>query len=291
MKMASRPKRRTGSWRPGEGRCAYVIGGSRGIGLAIAERLAAGGADLALVARDPETLEQARRRVLACSRSTDRRVVVHALDITDRTAVAEAMRVLVAELGPPSLLVNCAGRARPQRFEDLDAEQLHQTMDLNLHGTIHVIASLLPAMKPAGGWIVNVASLAGLIGVYGYTDYCASKFAVIGFSEALRQELWPSGIGVTVLCPPDTDTPGFARENETKPEETWAVSGGVRPLQAGAVADALLDGLARGRLLVIPGLDGKLAYLAKRLVPGLVEWWSRRAIAKVQRPSRGAAGA
>lgn len=281
--MPSPRSRRSSLWTPGEGRCAYVIGGSRGIGLALAERLAAGGCDVVLLARDPEALAHARERVSASRRSDAQRVLTRSLDVTDRTALEATLPALARELGPPSLLVNCAGRARPVRFEALTPEQLHETLALNLHGTLHAIAALLPAMKPHGGHIVNVASLAGLIGVYGYTDYCASKFAVIGFSEALRQELWPVGIGVTVLCPPDTDTPGFAQENETKPEETWAVSGNVRPMQAHAVADALMAGLARGRFLVVPGASGKLAHWVKRLAPWLVDWVNHRAIAKVHR--------
>ena len=68
--------------------------------------------------------------------------------------------------------------------------------------------------------------MAGFVGVFGYTDYCASKFAVVGLSEALRQELRPCGITVSVLCPPDTDTPGLANEDLTKPAETKAVSAG-----------------------------------------------------------------
>lgn len=280
--MPAASPRRSTAWTPGEGRCAYVIGGSRGIGLAIAERLAARGSDVAILARDPDALAHARERASASRRSEAQRVLVRSLDVTDRRAVDEVLRATVAELGPPSLLVNCAGRARPVRFEDLTAEQLHDTLALNLHGTIHATASLLPVMQP-GAHVVNVASVAGLIGVFGYTDYCASKFAVIGFSEALRQELWGRGIGVSVLCPPDTDTPGFARENETKPEETWAVSGNVRPMQAHEVADALLHGLARGRFLVIPGATGKLAHWAKRLSPGLVDWVNRRAIEKARR--------
>lgn len=281
--MPSGTPRRSSPWTPGEGRCAYVIGGSRGIGLAIAERLSQGGCDVILLARDPEALAGARERVSACRRSEAQRVLVRSLDVTDHAAARATLPALAQELGPPSLLVSCAGRARPVRFEALTPAQLHETMALNLHGTIDAIAALLPAMKPHGGHIVTVASLAGLIGVYGYTDYCASKFALIGFSEALRQELWPAGIGVTVLCPPDTDTPGFAQENETKPEETWAVSGNVRPMQAHAVADALMAGLARGRFLVIPGATGKLAHWAKRLAPWLVDWVSHRAIAKVRR--------
>src|SRR5438477_366286 len=83
------------------------------------------------------------------------------------------------------------------------------------------------------------ASLAGLIGVFGYTDYCASKFAIVGFSEALRSELKPHGIMVSVLCPPDVDTPGFAVENTTKPPETVAISEGAKPMTPDEVAAEL----------------------------------------------------
>ena len=97
-------------------------------------------------------------------------------------------------------------------------------MKINLYGARNAIAALLPHMRNQGGHIVNVSSIAGLIGVFGYTDYCASKFGLIGFSEALRSELDSQGIMVSVLCPPDTDTPGLAEENLTKPPETLAVS-------------------------------------------------------------------
>src|SRR5262249_37417443 len=116
-----------------------------------------------------------------------------------------------------------------------------------------------------------------------YTDYCASKFALVGFSEALRSELKPHGLTVSVLCPPDTDTPGFATENLTKPEETRAISAGAKILGPDAIAQALLRGMERGTFLTIPGRDGRLGVLAQRLVPGVVRWAMDRTVAQVGR--------
>ncbi len=81
-----------------------------------------------------------------------------------------------------------------------------------------------------GGHIVNVASVAGFVGLYGYTAYAASKFAVIGLSESLRQELKPLGIAVSVVCPPDVDTPGLAAELALRPRETERLAGGSKPI-------------------------------------------------------------
>jgi short-subunit dehydrogenase len=137
-------------------------------------------------------------------------------------------------------------------------------------------------MKEHGGYIVNVSSIAGFIGLFGYTDYSASKFAIIGFSEALRSELKRYGITVSVLCPPDTDTPGFHEENKTKPEETKAISGSAKLMQPDEVARALLSGMRKEARHIIPSFDGKLIFLLKRLLPGLVEFVMDSTIKKVQ---------
>ena len=250
---------------------SYVVGASMGIGLAVAEKLAARGDDVALFARRDGPLAEATRAVEARRRRADQRVLGRALDAADRPRVEAVMAACVAELGAPDLLVNCAGRAIPDHFERISVAQLDETLRLNLHTCWHPVQALVPAMKARGGQIVNVSSLAGLIGVFGYTDYCAAKFAVVGFSEALRWELAPHGIGVSVLCPPDVDTPGLAREDATKPHETRVISEGAKLMSAEAVADALLAGLAKRELVIIPGADGRLAWRAKRLVPGLVD--------------------
>jgi len=266
-----------------DGAQVYVVGGSLGIGLAVAQRVAALGADVTIFARRREPLEQAAAAVRAACRRASQSVSWRQLDVADHDQVAATMQPLVAERGAPDVLINCAGGAQPRRFEDITYAQFAETMLVNLHGCWNTIQALLPRMKAKGrGYIVNTSSVAGLIGVFGYTDYCASKFALVGFSEALRGELKPHGITVSVLCPPDTDTPGFKTENLTKPEETRAISGTAKVLSAGAVADELLRGMARERFLIIPGLDSRMVVLAKRFVPGVVYWMMDRAVAKVR---------
>jgi len=268
-------------------RSVYVVGGSAGIGLSVARKTAGLGAHVTIFARREALLEAAAAAILTARKTESQRVSRYVMDAADHARVLAVMSATVAEAGPPDVLINCAGRALPRRFEDVSYEQFEETMRVNLHGCWNTVQALLPHMKERGGYIVNTSSMAGLIGVFGYTDYCASKFALIGFSEALRSELKPHGITVSVLCPPDTDTPGFENENKTKPEETRAISATARLMSADAVADALLRGMARRQFLIVPGLDGRLSVLAKRLFPGLVAWVMDRTVARVARARLG----
>ena len=266
------------------GKRVFVVGGSMGIGLAAAKRFAAGGAHVAIFARRRGPLDEARAACEAARRDPSQRIDASELDVRDAATVAGVLGGLVASHGAPDVLLNCAGRAYPKRFEEITAEAFADTMQTNLHGCWHTASAVVPAMKAAGGgYIVNTASLAGLIGVFGYTDYCASKFAIVGFSEALRSELKPDGIMVSVLCPPDVDTPGFAVENTTKPPETVAVSAGTKVMTPDEVAAELFAGMARRAPLIIPGRDARRSALAKRLVPGVVERTMDRAIARARR--------
>lgn len=263
------------------GKTLYVTGGSAGIGLALAKQAAAKGAHVLLLARDPERLAMAAAEVRAAA-TASARVDARALDVTDRARVASVLAEAVASFGAPDVLVNNAGRALPRPFDQVTAEQFDATLRLNLAAPRDTIAALLPHLRARGGAILNVSSVAGLIGVYGYTDYSASKFGLIGFSEALRQELKPDGVSVQVLCPPDTDTPGFANENREKPAETRALSQGASLLSADDVARAALEALGTSTFLIVPGLQGKLAAWAKRLAPGLLAWGLDRVVTRAR---------
>ncbi len=260
------------------GKQVYVVGGSMGIGLAIARRVAALGADVTLFARREGPLREAERSVGEAATRPGQRVASRQMDVADRGQVAAVMAATVADLGPPDVVINNAGRACPHRFEDVTDAQFEETMRVNLHGCWYVVKAVLPYLRDRGGYIVNTSSMAGLVGVYGYTDYCASKFGLNGFSEALRSELKRYRITVSVLCPPDTDTPGFAAENQTKPVETKAISAAAKVMTAEAVAEALLQGMARRRLLIVPGWDGRVLLFVRRMFPRLLEWWMDRTI-------------
>ncbi len=245
----------------------FITGGSSGIGLETARLLVREGAHVVIFGRTQAKLDATG-------------LTAYSLDVTDNQMVQRVVELAVNEQGVPDILINCAGRAVPHYFEDITYEMFDATMRTNLYGQWSMCAALVPKMQ--NGYIVNVSSMAGFIGVFGYSDYAASKYASVGFSEVLRSELRGRGIGVSVLCPPDTDTPGFAEENITKPAETIAASEGGGVMQPAAVALALLDGMRKGRFIIIPGREGKLVYLLKRLFPGLLERIIQRSISRVQ---------
>jgi len=265
------------------GRYVYITGGSRGIGQAVAEEMAAAGAHVLIFARNEERLCLAAGGIAAARRETAQQVAWCSLDVTDPAAVTRVVSEQADRFGAPEILINSAGGAWPDYFGNISAEQFERSFRLNVFGTRHMIAAALPFLPRPGGHIVNVASVAGLIGVFGYTDYCAAKFAVLGFSEALRAELAPEGVMVSVLCPPDTDTPGLAAENRTKPPETAAIAGNAGTLAPREVARVLLRGMRREKFLIIPGWNARLSVLAKRLVPGLVTRIMDRAVTGVPR--------
>ncbi len=254
------------------GQDVWLVGGSTGIGLALANGFAEEGANVLLLARREHVLRRAVDEVRSHAREGAQHLRWARMDVTRREQVERVLGDAARENGPPAVLVNCAGRARPRRFEEVDFAQLEETFRLHVFGPWATTSFVVPLMKKrGGGHILNVSSLLGLIAVYGYADYCASKFALVGLSEVLRSELGWYGIGVSVLCPPDTDTPGFLEENRTKPSVTRAVSGATHVLRADEVARAAIAGIRRNRFLIVPGLDGRVAFAAKRFAPRLVE--------------------
>lgn len=265
-------------------RTIYVVGGSSGIGLAAAKLFAEGGAHIAIFARNEERLKDAGQRVAGRAVSPDQRFASFSMDAADHKQVDRIMKRALVEFGTPDILVNCAGQATPRRFEEVSYEQFDETMKINVYGTRNTIAALLPAMKEKGGGsIVNVSSVAGYVGVFGYTDYNASKFAVLGFSEALRAELVEYGIKLFVLCPPDTDTPGLVVENLTKPAETKALTAKASLMTPEAVAAAMITGMEKDKFIILPGFDGKFTVLAQRLIPRIVRWVVDRTVKDVQK--------
>ena len=261
----------------------YITGGSSGIGLSAAKLLSSLGANIILFARNSKRMEDAINEIREAKMDSNQRFSFMRLDVREYDEVTKTMERAVAEFGKPDILINSAGIVYPDYFEKISYRSFDETIKTNLYGTRNVTASLLSSMKDNGGYIINVSSLAGFISLFGYTSYCASKFAVIGFSECLRSELKRFGITVSVLCPPDTDTPMLREETGIRPAEARAIASSAKVMNPDDVARSLVKGIRRGRFVIIPNGESRFIWLAKRLFPSLVEYIMDMQIRRVQR--------
>ena len=243
------------------GKLALITGGSSGIGYALANQLVEAGASVILLARSQEKLDEAKTSLSSQLSQPDQ--LVHAIpaDVTDVESLSMAIEDMAKTIGIPDFIFNCAGVALPGYVEQLKLEVFKWTMDIDYHGTVNVIKLLLPHLLQRGsGHIINFSSMAGVIGTFGYSAYSGAKFAVRGFSDVIRSELKPKNIRVSIVYPPDTDTPQLAFENQFKPYETRELAGSDKPISAAAVARETLKSVSRGKYAIVPGAEAKLLY-------------------------------
>ncbi len=264
-------------------RHAVITGGSSGIGKATALRLASRGANITIVARDPARLAAAKAEIEAVRSTPTTTVLTIAADASVRSQAEQAMQTAIHQLGAPDLLVTSAGIAHPGYFRELPIEIFEQTMAINYFGSLYCIKAALPAMEQRQqGHLVLISSGAGLIGIYGYTPYSPSKFALRGLAEALRGELKVAGIGVSIVYPPDTDTPQLVAENRTKPPETKQITATAETWSADAVAQTIITGVEKRSFTITPGQEMTvLARLHSLIAPGL-NWYFDRLVQKVR---------
>jgi 3-dehydrosphinganine reductase len=262
---------------------AFITGGSTGIGLAIAKSLAAQGSHVVIFARTISKMEVALQEIKSVQKNASTEHTFYEVDTSVEHEVKKVFDRAIQENGVPDILINCVGIAQPDYFENITFENFDKLIKTNLYSTWNSVHAMVPHMKAKGGYIMNTSSVAGFIGVFGYTDYCMTKFGILGFSDALRQEMARYNISVSVLCPPDTDTPGLEAENATKPAETKAIAGNAKLLQPEFVAAAVLKGIQQQKKMIIPGFDGKMSLILKRFFPGLIDWIMNLSIKKVQK--------
>ncbi len=181
-----------------EGQVAFVTGGAAGIGLAIAQALAARGASLAIFDRDGERVEQTAEALRGAGHPTR----AWAADVSQSAAVEEAFGKALEGLGRVDVLVNNAGLTRDGLFLRMSDEQWDQVLDTNLKGAFHCCRAVARAMmKARAGRIVNISSVVGLMGNPGQANYAASKAGLLGFTKALARELASRSITVNAVCP------------------------------------------------------------------------------------------
>ncbi len=152
-------------------------------------------------------------------------------------------------------------------------------MEVNYLGSVHAAKAGLPHLKP-GSFISFTSSMAGVLGIYGYSSYAPTKFAQIGLAETLSQELTPEGIQVSVLCPPDTDTPGLRDPSKSVPDETQAIVGQAKLMKAEDVASKFIDQLVAGKFHIKVNFPSHMIYRFKALAPNVFYWALHRTIRK-----------
>ncbi len=253
------------SKHPFQGKLALITGGSSGIGLAVAQQLARGGANVWILARRKEPLQSAFQALYSYN---GQRHGMLSADVSEWKQVQGAVEKLQREVGVPDLLINSAGVTEPGLVEELSIETYREMMEINYLGTVHVTKAVLPGMLQRGsGDIVNISSAGGFVTGPGYGAYSPTKFAVRGFSDALRAEVKPRGLRVFLVYPPNTDTPQRAYEVSHQSPEIHHLdeNAGIGPWKFGTlpvnyVAADILQGVQRGRYVILPGTGNRVLY-------------------------------
>lgn len=246
---------------------ALITGGSSGIGLGLAKGIIQAGGDVAILARHPELLAESSKLLEPLKVEPNQRIIPLQADITKIDQLNLVLDEFKSTNGIPDIIINSAGVAHPGNFSQLKIDLFHWMMDVNYFGTVNVLKNLVPDLqKRKSGTIVNISSIAGFIGVYGYTAYGASKFAISGFTDALRMELKPYGISVSIVFPPDTQTPQLEYESKYKPFITKEIAGSAKLMTADEVASDVLRNLVKKHYIILPGSEGKLLFFAKNLL-------------------------
>jgi NAD(P)-dependent dehydrogenase (short-subunit alcohol dehydrogenase family) len=184
------------------GTTAVVTGASRGIGRAIALRLAAAGAEVALWARDQQALGRVAGEIAAAGGKG----VPYVVDVIDAAAVERAAAAVRTAMPPVRTIVNNAGAVLRKATSEIDDAEWRRVMAVNLDGTFFVTRAFLPGLTTTGGRVINVASRAGREGTPMLAAYCAAKHAVIGFTRSLAEELRTAKVSVNAVCPGSVDT-------------------------------------------------------------------------------------
>jgi NAD(P)-dependent dehydrogenase (short-subunit alcohol dehydrogenase family) len=257
------------------GRTAVITGAGSGIGRAIATSLAQRGCHLALADIDANGLAETQSMLPA----TGIRVSTHHLDVADRELVAAFPAVVVAAHGGADLLVNNAGVALGGTFDLVSEADFDWLFDINFHGVVRMTRAFLPVLRAsADARLVNISSIFGIVAPAEQVAYAASKFAVRGFTEALRHELLGSTVGVTVVHPGGVRTNISARarapqgvddDEVARRRDAFAKFLRMPPHQAG---DIIVRGIEQRRTRILVGRDAIGLSLLARLAPE--SYWS-----------------
>ncbi len=251
---------------------AIVTGASAGIGRAITLRLANQGARVVIAARRAERLEE----IAATCRTMGAEVLVAPTDVRDESKCKLLVENTVATFGRLDMLINSAGLAATALFDEFpDLGLFRHTMDINFYGAVNCTYYALPYLKQTKGRIVAISSLGGKTAIPYNTPYCASKYGLHGFCDALRMELYQHGVSITVICPWWVATEFHAaqlnKDGKPRGEARGKAMYTSKTMTAERCAQIALEAAYKRRREVLMG-PGVLAIWLKVLAPGFLDW-------------------
>jgi 3-dehydrosphinganine reductase len=256
-----------------------ITGGSSGIGLALAKEFAKQGAHIMLIARDQERLEAAKDELMAIVKeSAD--VDVFAADVSVEEEITTAIKVIGERYQKIHVLINCAGIAACGRFMDLKPDAINNCLQVNYMGAVYATHSAWRYLKLAKGQLSFVSSVAGYIGLIGYSAYAPTKFAMTGLAECLFYEGKDDDIRVSIIYPPDTETPLLQYEKANTLPECKALSKNIKVKTAEAVAATYMKGLMSNRVHIYCDMESRLVRWFKNNFPGLTIYFTNSIIRK-----------
>ena len=255
---------------------AIITGGGSGIGLQLAKMLLREGTSVGII--DRSNSEQARETLAALAQQQgDARVEFFQADVADAEGLQRAVSAAIESLGAPDVAINCAGVQVAKPFAELTAAEFERVVSVNLYGSRNFAAAVLPSMQ-SGAQLALVASLAGLVPSHSYAAYNASKFGVIGLAGALRLEYIAKGIEVSVICPPEVDTPMVTEERKTLPPVAVKLKETAGTMALLPACDEIMKQLRARRVTIIPSFRARAVAWVARVFPGTMRKLSERIV-------------
>ena len=257
-----------------------ITGGSSGIGFAMANEFAKQKAQLVLISSGKEKLAAASAQ-LRKSNNNNIHVEFFTADVSDKTQVTSVINEIGNKYGKIDVLINCAGIITCGRFADQSVDDLEKSVFINYLGSLYTSKAAWPWLKKAKGQLSFVSSVAGYVGLIGYSSYAPTKFALSGLAECLRMEGKDDDIKISIIYPPDTDTPFLKYERAHSLPESIALSKNIKAISAETVATIYMKGLQKNKFEIYCDFNSRMLRSVKNNFPKLFNYFTHRVVKKV----------
>ena len=263
-------------------RVVVITGGSSGIGFALAKEFTKQNAHVTIISRDKNKLLSAQEALAALTSQVSAVDIIRA-DVALQDQIVNAINAVGIKFGKIDVLINGAGIATYGRFKDQPFESLEKCMQVNYMGSVYASKAAWAFLKKAQGQLSFISSVAGYLGLIGYSSYSPTKFAMTGLAESLRFEGADDDIRVSIIYPPDTDTPMLRNGNINNIPECIALSKNIKVKTAEEVARIYIRGLQKNEFEIYCDLDSRMIRWLKNNFPSVFVYATNRIIKKARK--------